>query len=128
MKILSIGNSFSQDAHKWLREIASNHGMELETANLYIGGCSLQTHWENLVNDNAHYELEWNGGAAERRLSACLWRGGCERKDQACYELQKTCILDHHSSNCGISHCRSATPYKSNCKEHHVDGCLLQAC
>lgn len=68
MKILSIGNSFSQDAHKWLHEIASNHGMELETANLYIGGCSLQTHWENLVNDNAHYELEWNGGAAERLI------------------------------------------------------------
>lgn len=75
MKILSIGNSFSQDAHKWLHEIASNHGMELETANLYIGGCSLQTHWENLVNDNAHYELEWNGGAGSPpvRLPLARW-------------------------------------------------------
>ena len=32
MKILSIGNSFSQDAHKWLHEIASNHGMELHSS------------------------------------------------------------------------------------------------
>lgn len=37
MKILSIGNSFSQDAHKWLHKLAKVNGVEFEIANLYIG-------------------------------------------------------------------------------------------
>ena len=52
MRILSIGNSFSQDAHKWLNKLASDNGIELENVNLYIGGCSLETQWYNFKNDN----------------------------------------------------------------------------
>lgn len=69
MKICSIGNSFSQDAHKWLHKLAKNNGIELETVNLFIGGCSLQTHWENVEGNNAYYDLEVNGNAAERKIS-----------------------------------------------------------
>ena len=69
MKILSIGNSFSQDAHKWLHKLAKNNGIELETANLYIGGCSLETHWKNAQENNAHYDLELNGENAKRKIS-----------------------------------------------------------
>jgi len=61
MNILSIGNSFSQDAHKWLSRIARGCGDDLLAANLYIGGCSLQTHWENFVSGAADYDLELNG-------------------------------------------------------------------
>ena len=57
MKILSIGNSFSQDAHRWLYKLAKLNGIELETANLYIGGCSLETHFKNLEENNAFYSL-----------------------------------------------------------------------
>lgn len=32
MKILFIGNSFSQDAHKWLHKLAKANGVEFETA------------------------------------------------------------------------------------------------
>lgn len=69
MKILSIGNSFSQDAHKWLHKLAKANGAELETANLYIGGCSLEMHWKNVEENNAYYSLELNGNAGERTVS-----------------------------------------------------------
>lgn len=69
MKILSIGNSFSQDAHKWLHKLAKDNGIELETANLYIGGCSLETHWKNAQENNAHYDLELKGENAKRKIS-----------------------------------------------------------
>lgn len=69
MKILSIGNSFSQDAHKWLHKLAKANGVGVETANLFIGGCSLDTHWNNVKENNAHYDLEFNGGSCERKIS-----------------------------------------------------------
>ncbi len=69
MKILSIGNSFSQDAHRWLSGLAGANGIDLETVNLYIGGCSLETHWQNFLENNAHYDFEPNGGYGERKIS-----------------------------------------------------------
>lgn len=69
MKILSIGNSFSQDAHKRLHRLAKANGVELETANLYIGGCSLRMHWDNVENNVAAYSLELNGNPGERKIS-----------------------------------------------------------
>ena len=61
MKILSIGNSFSQDAHRYLHQVAKSEGVELKAVNLYIGGCSLEKHYQNLIDDNAVYGFEFNG-------------------------------------------------------------------
>ena len=61
MKILSIGNSFSQDAQRYLHRIAKKDGLELTTANLCIGGCSLRTHYLNMLNENVAYDFEFNG-------------------------------------------------------------------
>lgn len=69
MKILSIGNSFSQDAHKWLHKLALENGIDLETANLYIGSCSLEMHWENVKENNAYYDFEVNGNVGEEKIS-----------------------------------------------------------
>lgn len=69
MKILSIGNSFSQDAHKWLHKIAKANGVDVQTANLYIGGCSLETHWNNITENNADYDLERNGDTCDEKVS-----------------------------------------------------------
>lgn len=68
MKILSIGNSFSQDAHKWLHKLAKQNGTELECVNLYIGGCSLERHWNNYIENKADYMLERNS-VAEKKVS-----------------------------------------------------------
>ena len=59
MKILSIGNSFSQDAHRYLHKLAKQEGVDLKTVNLYIGGCSLRTHYLNMLGDYANYIFEF---------------------------------------------------------------------
>ena len=61
MKILSIGNSFSDDAQRYLREIASSEGIEIETLNLCIGGCSLERHADNIKTGNREYLFHYNG-------------------------------------------------------------------
>lgn len=69
MKILSIGNSFSEDAHRWLHTLAELHNVDIQTANLYIGGCSLETHWKNFEENNAFYDYQVNGNEAEEKIS-----------------------------------------------------------
>ena len=69
MKILSIGNSFSQDSHRYLHAIAKHNNVDIYCVNLDIGGCSLETHYKNIREDNANYDLEINGQPAERRTS-----------------------------------------------------------
>ena len=61
MKILSIGNSFSDDAQRYLREIAAADGVEIELLNLCIGGCPLQRHAENIKSGERAYFFHYNG-------------------------------------------------------------------
>ncbi|MBQ8731694.1 MAG: DUF4886 domain-containing protein [Oscillospiraceae bacterium] len=61
LRILSIGNSFSQDAHIFLHDAAASMGLELETTNLFIGGCELSRHAENLINRAVAYGRDVNG-------------------------------------------------------------------
>lgn len=68
MKLLSIGNSFSTDSHRFLHSIAELNGVSLECYNLFIGGCSLETHWHNYVENNEFYDLEINGNEATRKI------------------------------------------------------------
>ena len=57
IKVLAIGNSFSQDAmNNHLYQVLESAGYEeIVLGNLYIGGCDLDTHWSNMRNDNAAY-------------------------------------------------------------------------
>lgn len=50
-KVLMIGNSFSICLLKHLPQVAADRGVELDLASLYIGGCSLKRHWENVEKD-----------------------------------------------------------------------------
>ena len=61
MDILSIGNSFSQDAHKYLKEVAAAAGVNIFNVNLYIGGCPLELHFRNIKGDYDAYSLEVAG-------------------------------------------------------------------
>lgn len=61
MNILSIGNSYSEDAHRYIHRIARADKFELNTANLFIGGCSLSTHYRNMLSDKEKYILSVNG-------------------------------------------------------------------
>jgi hypothetical protein len=55
LKILSIGNSFSEDALSYLWDIANHNNIHLTLGNLYIGGCDLETHANNALNKQKDY-------------------------------------------------------------------------
>lgn len=61
MDILSIGNSFSQDAQRYLNRIAKAGNFDLTCVNLYVGGCSLEMHHRFMNSGKAEYILEING-------------------------------------------------------------------
>ena len=54
-KILFVGNSFSQNATKYIEAIADG---ELFVRNLYIGGCPLSLHVEKIHTGDAAYEYQ----------------------------------------------------------------------
>ena len=57
VKILAIGNSFSQDAvEQYLYELAKAAGIEVVIGNMYIGGCDLDKHYANMQSDAGAYE------------------------------------------------------------------------
>ena len=63
VRILAIGNSFSQDAiEQNLHELGRADGLTLIIGNAYIGGCSLERHVKNSRTDAAAY--------AYRKISA----------------------------------------------------------
>ncbi|MDR1556493.1 MAG: DUF4886 domain-containing protein [Tannerellaceae bacterium] len=58
IKILAIGNSFSEDAvEQYLYELGAATGDSLVIGNAYIGGCSLETHWNNAVANKKAYKF-----------------------------------------------------------------------
>ena len=69
MNILSIGNSFSQDAQRYLNKIAKADGCTLSSFNLYIGGCPLSLHYRNMMSDEKAYTLEMNGETTGFKVS-----------------------------------------------------------
>lgn len=60
-KILIIGNSFGQDAARYVYGISRAGLKELRIVNLYIGGCSLYRHYRNMLSEEAAYSYEING-------------------------------------------------------------------
>jgi len=69
MKILSIGNSFSQDAQRYLHRLALKEGVNMKTVNLYIGGCPLRTHYINILEDKVAYDFQFNGESTGLKVS-----------------------------------------------------------
>ncbi len=58
MKILAIGNSFSEDATRYLQSIAKSAGDDLFVRNIYIGGCSLERHMSNVKSGEVAYQYQ----------------------------------------------------------------------
>lgn len=56
LKVLAIGNSFSEDAtEQYLSELALMTGHDLLIGNLYYPGCSIDQHWEHLTRHKGVY-------------------------------------------------------------------------
>lgn len=59
LKILAIGNSFSQDAQYYLWQIAKAAGIEeVIIGNAYRGGCTLEMHWTSVEASGTEYSYE----------------------------------------------------------------------
>lgn len=69
IKLLAIGNSFSEDAMYYLHSIAEADDINTKVANLFIGGCSLEKHWNNVETDAKAYQYQLNGEPVNRLVS-----------------------------------------------------------
>lgn len=61
MKILALGNSFSEDATAYLEHLAP----ALYVRNLHIPGCSLETHAAHLAAGDKAYVFQEHGRAVQ---------------------------------------------------------------
>lgn len=58
VRILTIGNSFSEDAvENYFYDLAKAGGHTITIGNLYIGGSGLSLHWENATENKPNYQL-----------------------------------------------------------------------
>ena len=60
LKVLMIGNSYADDTINYAYEIAKASGIPAENiliADIYIGGCTLDTHWNNAQSNAAVYRF-----------------------------------------------------------------------
>ncbi|MDR2626849.1 MAG: DUF4886 domain-containing protein [Dysgonamonadaceae bacterium] len=56
VRVLSIGNSFSQDAvEMYFHELGASDRVTLIVGNAWIGGCSLEKHWQLASNDSTRH-------------------------------------------------------------------------
>lgn len=77
VKVLAIGNSFSADAvEEFLDGLSTEGGTEITVANAFIGGCSLEKHWENIEKDLPMYSYRKIAGSkktiSKRTLLQCI--------------------------------------------------------
>ena len=74
VKVLAVGNSFSQDAvEQYLYELAAAQGDSLVIGNAYIAGCSIDKHYNNLLkNTPAYVYRKVVGGVRAVRKKATL--------------------------------------------------------
>ena len=56
LKVLALGNSFTDDSTWHLWNICNDAGIEdLIVANLYVGNCNLNQHWDHISNNKSPY-------------------------------------------------------------------------
>lgn len=61
MNILLVGNSFSVDVATYVHQIAEAANKKIDIYVLYIGGCPIKLHYENLKSGAKAYEFYKNG-------------------------------------------------------------------
>ncbi len=70
IRILAIGNSFSDDAiEDHLYPLAKAEGLTIVIGNIYKGGCSIERHVRNLRGDITDYEYRKIDAEGERTIS-----------------------------------------------------------
>ena len=89
MKILSVGNSFSEDTMEHIANIAKNLGFtNFKFANMYIGGCSINRHYNNIVSDAADYLYSVNTGDGWQKTKGVSIKSAIEDEDWDIISIQ----------------------------------------
>lgn len=57
LKVLALGNSFSQDATSYIKQIVLADNLDLRVASASIGGCSFERHYNNITNGTKDYSF-----------------------------------------------------------------------
>lgn len=77
LRLFLIGNSFSQNASKYLAKISKDGGHELIIGRAELGGCPLERHWESVVANDADPNDKkgkpYNGKSLRELLSNGDW-------------------------------------------------------
>lgn len=98
LKVLAVGNSFSTDAMQFLWDIAKAQGVEtVVLGNLYIGGCSIDTHWANASANAAAYTYYKNTAGVFSGSSGKTMLSGIVDEEWDVITVQQT------SKTCGIA-------------------------
>ena len=104
LKILAIGNSFSVDSMQYLWDIANDGGYTFTLGNLYIGGCTLATHANNIANNNAAYTYYKNTSGSWSSTASTSVATAIADEDWDIITVQQS------SRNCGIASSYSKLP------------------
>lgn len=89
-KVLAIGNSFSVDAMQYLYGLAKEAGYtDIVLGNLYIGGCTLQTHASNIGTGKAAYEFYTNKDGKWTSRKGATIAEGLKYADWDCVTVQQ---------------------------------------
>lgn len=79
LRILAIGNSFSQDAvEQYLYELFDAAGQKAVIGNLYIGGCTLETHHANMLSGEGKYKYRKIADGVKTETEAVSLLAGLE--------------------------------------------------
>lgn len=85
LKVLTIGNSFSICLLKQLPQCAAaTPGCKLDLCSLYIGGCSLERHWGNVVASTNKafrpYKVDWSYASVANKADAPVAKAAVDGK------------------------------------------------
>ena len=106
MKLLTIGNSFSDDSMEYVYPIAQSAGVgTICLGNLYIGGCTLNTHADNAENDRAAYAYRINDHGHWCSTDNYKMRDTIRSENWDCISLQQA------SGSSGIEQTYAKLPY-----------------
>lgn len=75
LRVLLIGNSFSQNATKYLPQMAQESSIKLIFGRAEMGGCSLKRHWDSVLVNNADTNKgkAYNGKSLRQLLASQKW-------------------------------------------------------
>jgi len=90
LRVLAIGNSFSVDAMEFLYKIAKDQGVDdIVLGNLYIGSCTLETHWTNASGNLGKYKYYKNNTDEWRSWTGRTMLAGIQNVDWDFITLQQ---------------------------------------